>query len=336
VSGRTATRNVALLVVTAAGLAGAAAGRTPSGRAAVGAAVVGLALGAAVLAAEGLAGAGARRRRAVEDEARFATVERAVAPRFEAGTLAGGRTSLDDLLAPGLPLLLVTLSPGCGPCKRLRPDVAAWAQIFADQLTVAVLATGTPEANAASYADTPHLTVVIDDGDVRARLGTTGTPSAVVVGPDGRLASGVAGGEALVRRLLVTTVTGVEPDLAESPHTDAADAEMTVDELDLESAVGPRPGITQHALGESAVLMDPSTGATVVVDATGALVWSVLDGTSRLAEIVADLADVYGVPAEVVGPDVLALVRSLGRAGLLAGVRPGPAPAADQQPVGAR
>ena len=35
----------------------------------------------------------------------------------------------------------------------------------------------------------------------------------------------------------------------------------------------------------------------MALDQTGALVWSVLDGSSRLDEIVADLADVYGVPA---------------------------------------
>ncbi len=54
-----------------------------------------------------------------------------------------------------------------------------------------------------------------------------------------------------------------------------------------------------------------------------------LDGTSPLTEIVDDLADVYGVPAEVIGPDVLRFVQTVGAAGLLAGVAAGPAPADD-------
>ena len=41
-----------------------------------------------------------------------------------------------------------------------------------------------------------------------------------------------------------------------------------------------------------------------------------------LAEIVRDLAEVFGAPADVVGADVLELVRALGQAGLLADVSP--------------
>jgi hypothetical protein len=323
VSGRTVVRNLVLLAITVLGLVGVSSVDDLAGGRAFGAVVTGFALAAAVLTAEGLAGAQARKRQAAAAEATFEQVTRTPAPRFEAATLDGGRTSLDELLTPGLPLLLVTLSPGCGPCKLLRPSVATWARIFRDRLTLAVLATGGAEANRASYADAPHLTVIVDDDDIRSGLGTSHTPSAVLIGPDGWLASGVASGEALVRRLVVTTVTGVE--LTELPGSadPAADEGVAAQDLDLAAAVGPRPGVQLHDVGGSAVVMDPMTGATVVLDPIGAVVWSVLDGTSRLEEIVADLADVYAVPAEVVGPDVLALVRSLGEAGLLEGVVPG-------------
>jgi hypothetical protein len=89
--------------------------------------------------------------------------------------------------------------------------------------------------------------------------------------------------------------------------------------LDLDSPIRSRPGVETHPLGDSTVLLDTATGATVVVDQIGALVYSVLDG-SRLGDIVADVAEVFDVPAEVVGPDVLGLVQTLGRAGLLEGV----------------
>lgn len=324
VSGRTVVRNVALLALVGLGGSGLAAGEVPDGRGTAGALVLGIIVAAAVVAAEAVAGAAARRRRASRDEAAYAVVSRVPAPRFTAATLGGTQTSLDELLAPGLPLLLVTLSPGCGPCRVLRPDVATWAQLFRERLTVAALATGTAEANRSSYADVPHLTVLLDEADVRTDLGISATPSAVVVGPDGMLASGVASGEALVRRLLVSTVTGVETapdDVGDGPAEEGGD-DISVDELDLAAVVGPRDGVQRHGLGESTVLMDPSTGATVALDQIGALIWSVLDGHSALAEIVADLADVYGVPADEIGPDVLSLAQSLGRAGLLAGVTP--------------
>jgi hypothetical protein len=318
VSARTVARNLGLLVVAAGGLVGAIGGVEPDGAAAVGAVVTGLALASAILAAEGLAGAAARRRRDIEDDTAYAQGGSGAAPRFEAVTL-DGRTSLDRLLAPGLPVMLVSLSPGCGPCKSLRPDVASWARIFRDRLTFAVLATGTAEANRPSYAEAPHLTVIVDEGDVRTELGISATPSAVVIAPDGSYASGVAHGERLVRQLLVSTVTGVEPPNDVLPESDSTEG-PAADDLVLTSVVGPRDGVQQHELGESTVLLNPATGATVALDTTGSLVWSVLDGSSRLEEIVTDLADVFGVPREVVGPDVLELVRSLGRAGLLDGV----------------
>jgi pyrroloquinoline quinone biosynthesis protein D len=56
------------------------------------------------------------------------------------------------------------------------------------------------------------------------------------------------------------------------------------------------------------------------VDQVGALVWSVLDGTSSLRDIATDVADVFGAPLDVVAPDLLSLVQTLGRAGLLDGV----------------
>ncbi len=242
---------------------------------------------------------------------------------FRLPTVSGAETTLADLLAPGLPVFLVSLSPGCGPCKRLRPDVAQWAKLLSDQLTVAVLAPGTAGSNTASYADVPHLPVLVDeDGAVRQSLGTTATPSAVLVGPDRRLASGVAHGETLVRRLLVSVLTGTHVDES-VPEPESGTLEGTpADEIDLSSAVGPRPTVQTHALGESTVLLDSTSGATLVLDPIGAVVWSVLDGASPLGEIVADIAEVFEAPVAAVGTDVLELVRTLGRSGLLAGSPP--------------
>jgi hypothetical protein len=337
VSGRTVARNLVLLLLAVAGLAGSEAD-LPDGAGRSGAMVVGVLLAAGVLLAEGLAGAAARRRRAAEDEEAFGVVGSQALPEFEAATLTG-RTSREALLAPGLPVLLVTLTPGCGPCMSLRPDIAAWAQVLRDWVTVVVLAHGTAEANQEAYADDPGLTVVLDAPAVQEALGIHAAPPAGHVGPDGRATSGVASGEQLVRRLLVTAATGFE-----APEHGAADADpgahdldgrgedaLRADDLDLGSVVTPRPGLVQQGLAESTLVLDPVSGATVALDQTGALVWSVLDGTSRLEEIVADLADAYGHPVEVIGPDVLSLVQSLGRAGLLLGVAPDLPPGEDDE-----
>lgn len=328
ISGRTVARNAVLAGLAALGLVALAReGSALSDGSFVAAAIGGLVMATVVLLAEGLSGRAARRQREREDEAAYEAAQPAVArvsaPRFTLDTPAGTTMSLDDLLAPGLPVLLITLSPGCGSCVRLRPDVAQWAQVLSPRVTVAVLAIGTPEANQRAYEAVPHLPVLLDDQEVSQQLGTTATPSAVVIGADGVVASPVAGGETLVRRLLASTLAGAEVgEPAEGGDAEDGESGTPADELDLDSVVRPRGTVAVHQIGESTVLLDTTTGGTVAVDQIGALVWSVLDGTSRLDEIVADIADVFGAPVEAVGPDVLALVQSLGRAGLLSGVAP--------------
>ncbi len=315
VSWRTVARNGALAGLAVAGLVVARGSRDDLTAAeTTGAVLGGVLVAAALILVEGLAGRSARRARERQDAITSEQVERTTASDFRLPTPTGGEVSLAELLAPGLPLLLVSLSPGCGPCNRLRPDVAQWAQVLDEQVTVAVLASGTPEANRTAYDEMPHLPVLLDEGGVRDQLGTTGAPSAVVVGADGRVTSGVANGEQLVRRLVRNFLTG-----ADVVDAEIDDEGLPADQLSLDSPVRARPGVEAHALHKSTMLLDTATGATLVVDQIGALVWSVLDG-SLLRDIVADVADVFGAPAEVVGPDVLGLVQSLGRAGLLEGV----------------
>ena len=92
--------------------------------------------------------------------------------------------ALDDQLARGLPLLLVFTSPGCGPCEALLPRVSEWGRDHADRLTVAVRS----------------------DDDLYDAFEVHGTPSAVLVAPDGTIDSWVASGgdaiEALVDRFV--------------------------------------------------------------------------------------------------------------------------------------
>ena len=66
----------------------------------------------------------------------------APAPAFAVADCAGAEVSLDDLLAPGVPLLLLFASPRCGPCRSLLPEAAMWQREHAGRLTVAGRATG--------------------------------------------------------------------------------------------------------------------------------------------------------------------------------------------------
>jgi thiol-disulfide isomerase/thioredoxin len=107
-----------------------------------------------------------------------------VAPEVGLAPGTPAPAALDDQLARGLPLLLVFTSPGCGPCEALLPRVAEWERDHADRLTVAVR----------------------NDDDLHDAFEVQGTPSAVLVAPDGTIDSWVASGgdviEALVDRVV--------------------------------------------------------------------------------------------------------------------------------------
>jgi hypothetical protein len=96
--------------------------------------------------------------------------------------------------------------------------------------------------------------------------------------------------------------------------------EIPASEVGLDLAPRLRTGIGSAFLDDEAVLLDPATGASHVLDQNAALVTRFLDGESTLGEIAFDIADVLGIERERVESDVVALARTLGEQGLLDGV----------------
>jgi thiol-disulfide isomerase/thioredoxin len=128
------------------------------------------------------------------------------APVFVLPDLRDERITLTKLLEFGRPLLLMFMSPGCGPCVGLMPKVHEWQQTLSERLTIAVLSTGTAQQNAL-FEEHGLKHVLLQKGmEVAEQFGVNSTPSAVFVSHDGRIAShpGVAefGIEPLVRLAL--------------------------------------------------------------------------------------------------------------------------------------
>jgi uncharacterized membrane protein YphA (DoxX/SURF4 family)/peroxiredoxin len=111
------------------------------------------------------------------------------APVFTLSDLQDERITLTRLLEGGKPLLLMFMSPGCGPCATLTPRVRDWQQTLSERLTIAVLSTGTAEQNAV-FEEHGLEHVLLQQGmEVADLFGVTGTPSAVFVSRDGKIAS---------------------------------------------------------------------------------------------------------------------------------------------------
>jgi peroxiredoxin len=125
------------------------------------------------------------------------------APAFVLPTADGAQVALADLLEPEVPLLLVFSDTGCGACSALMPDLARWQHEHADRLTLAVIGHGDAERlRAAAEEHGLEQLLVAPDRSVFGAYGSFGTPSAVLVGADGRLVSTVLYGADEIGTLL--------------------------------------------------------------------------------------------------------------------------------------
>ena len=133
-----------------------------------------------------------------------------VAPAFSRASLDGSCVSLGDLLAPGLPALLLFTSPNCGPCSVLMPEVARWQREHADEVTVALLSGGDEEQIRADAGEHGLEHVLFDAGlAVYEAYEANGTPSAVLVGDDGAIASWLASGSDWIESLFEQALGGL-------------------------------------------------------------------------------------------------------------------------------
>lgn len=162
------------------------------------------------------------------------------APAFTLTSEQGEEVGLTELLAPGKPLLIVFTSPTCGPCGALMPTVEEWQRTYADTLTIAVASAADPDM-AHHGAETMALDNLYFDPKMEAytAFGAGGTPSAVLVAPDGTIASRVVPGAEWVERLVAQ---------AEIATADAADGQIPVGD--------PVPDLTLTDLAGDEVRLD--------------------------------------------------------------------------------
>jgi peroxiredoxin/uncharacterized membrane protein YphA (DoxX/SURF4 family) len=131
----------------------------------------------------------------------------APAPGFRLTGLAGETRTLEALRAPGQPVLLLFTDPQCGACTALLPEVGRWQREHAAQLTVALVSRGTVAANRAKVAAHGVTHVLLQtDQEVAKAYQATGTPTAVLVRPDGTIGSPLAPGTGAIAALVAQAV----------------------------------------------------------------------------------------------------------------------------------
>lgn len=114
----------------------------------------------------------------------------APAPDFSLLRADGTTTSMSALLGRGRPVALMFVSPDCGPCGGLIPDLARWQTTLTERITIAPISMGSmrdSQAMAESYG--LETVLVEEDREVSKGYRARATPSVVIVAPDGRIAS---------------------------------------------------------------------------------------------------------------------------------------------------
>ena len=127
----------------------------------------------------------------------------ALLPRFELPDISGELQSNTGLLAAGKPLLVFFVSPSCSPCRAMVGEFDDWQETLGDRFTLLFVSSGKPLDNAEKFnREVEKLVVLQSKRELSEAMMARWTPSAVLVRPDGRIASSVAAGDQAIRDLV--------------------------------------------------------------------------------------------------------------------------------------
>jgi peroxiredoxin/uncharacterized membrane protein YphA (DoxX/SURF4 family) len=130
-----------------------------------------------------------------------------LAPSFALKDLHGETVTLESLRAGGQHVLLVFVGASCGPCWLLLPHLRRWQATLADRLTVAIVSTGSEEENQDVIAEHGIEGIFLHDGlETVEAYRIKGTPSSVLVTPDGKIASSTIVGARTLEPLIRLTL----------------------------------------------------------------------------------------------------------------------------------
>jgi thiol-disulfide isomerase/thioredoxin len=131
----------------------------------------------------------------------------AEAPAFTLSGLYGETVTLASLIAAERPTMLLFTDPQCGPCNALMPQIATWQRQHGDDLTLAVLTRGSADEKSAKMREHGIASVWLDeDLAVYEAYGANGTPGAVLIDVQGRIASPIAAGQELIAELVAAAL----------------------------------------------------------------------------------------------------------------------------------
>src|SRR3954466_9615660 len=138
----------------------------------------------------------------------------ALAPEFAVRGANGDTVTLHDLRSRGKPVALIFGAPGCGPCSALAPDLPRWGEALAGNVTLGLIGIHTylryDEAAVRNgstlrevYESDPELAAESDElFELFDAYRLMATPAAVLVTPEGTIASATVDGKPAIEALI--------------------------------------------------------------------------------------------------------------------------------------
>jgi peroxiredoxin len=192
----------------------------------------------------------------------------APAPAFQLSGLHGETLTLEALRAVGKPTLLIFSDPDCLPCNALLPEIGVWQRDHSPDLMISLISRGSLDANRAKSGEHGLFNVLVqEDREVAEAYGENGTPSAVIVSPEGTVASPLAEGPERIRALVARMVSGAAQPSPATPPSTATPAAAVVPAAPAAAMAGASP----NGGGDPALVAATARAGPMVGERTPAL-----------------------------------------------------------------
>jgi peroxiredoxin len=126
-----------------------------------------------------------------------------VAPDLSLRDLVGNPLQLGSLIGDGTPAVLVHISPQCGPCRAMAPNLSRWRTTLSKQLRLVAISSGDLEQNV-KFAEELELAdlLIAESAAFGEAFRARATPSAVMIDETGRVGARAVSGQVAIESLI--------------------------------------------------------------------------------------------------------------------------------------
>jgi peroxiredoxin/uncharacterized membrane protein YphA (DoxX/SURF4 family) len=122
-------------------------------------------------------------------------------PEFELADTSGKRIRFSDIRKATEPILFLFVSPDCGPCNALFPEIRDWKRDHSDKFRIVLVSSGSIPANIEKFGEEFNV-LLQEKRELAEQVKARWTPTAIYVNADGKIASHPAAGDSAIRELV--------------------------------------------------------------------------------------------------------------------------------------